>query len=190
MKELLEQWCTDDPRYSGVDISSPFSRGKYSYATDGHALIRVDRIADIPERDDVPDIKGCISDHDTLGGWVDVPSYDVDPLYHCHACKGSKKAILCPICLGEGGFEATGKDCGNCKTVGYLPSKGFACPLCKGTGIRLGVPIYVARNKVNMIYLEQVKRLPGIKFSDRGNKGEPFRFKFDGGCGLIMPMRD
>ena len=50
-RDDLMKFCGGNDR---AGIATPFSIGEYTYATNGHIMVRVPRIADIPERTDAP----------------------------------------------------------------------------------------------------------------------------------------
>ena len=50
--EDLQRFCSDDE--SRPSICHPFSQEKWTYATDGRLLIRVPRLAEVPEYEDAP----------------------------------------------------------------------------------------------------------------------------------------
>ena len=50
----LQQFCSVGDEYNRYRIHRPFSRGAWSWATNGHILVRVARRADIPEDQDAP----------------------------------------------------------------------------------------------------------------------------------------
>lgn len=48
-------------------FSRPWSRGDFSFATNGHAMVRVRKIVGIPERDDAPDCDKVLRKLDLTG---------------------------------------------------------------------------------------------------------------------------
>jgi len=54
----LSHFChTEDDR---PYLKQPWSRGEFTYATNGHVAVRVPRRADVPENDEAPDVEGRI----------------------------------------------------------------------------------------------------------------------------------
>lgn len=186
--ELLNKFCANEEyRYS---LRDPFSQGEYSYATDGVLLLRVGRIEEVKPRDDAP--QGLVNtlpwDHEQINNWIDLPEYEISESEKCWSCKGTGKSSKCTKCGGEG--EWHGEDvCGFCNGEGHMPSSEDGCESCYDTGVDMRTPIHIGINKIAMLYLERIKELSGIKISDANKINEPFRIKFDGGYGLIMPMR-
>lgn len=72
---------------------------------------------------------------------------------------------------------------------------GTRCEDCGGQGFTIeNVPVKVAGIGLSISnhLLRRVRDLPGIMIAVKGRVDDlpPVRFKFDGGDGLIMPMRD
>lgn len=55
--DLSHFCCTEDDR---PYLKQPWSRGDFTYATDGRVMVRVPRRSDIPENEDAPDVEGRI----------------------------------------------------------------------------------------------------------------------------------
>ena len=51
INEILRLFCGEYPG----EVRTPWSFGKFTYASDGFKLVRVPRVSDVPERDDAPD---------------------------------------------------------------------------------------------------------------------------------------
>ena len=49
----LSHYCGDED--DRPELSRPFSRGDYTYATNGHICVRIPRRADVPEIEGTPD---------------------------------------------------------------------------------------------------------------------------------------
>ena len=201
----LRIFCNHDDRREA--LKSPFSDEKFTYATDGHICIRVPRIAEIPESEGgVSLLKYLKFDHSEMTDWkplsVEIP--DVKRV-SCKSCKGSGKVITCQDCDGDGEVEYTydslsGKtydadmECPVCDGRGKLNGDGDHCEDCAGQGYHIEpVPVKLEIGlSISNHLLQRVKDLPGIMIAVQGRIDDmpPVRFRFDGGCGLIMPMRD
>lgn len=159
----LMKFCDTDMQSSRSGISKPWSAGKWTYATNGHIIVRVPRIESVPENKDAPKgFTGCQSLEAAFGirprKWLDLPT--VMP-----------KMEPCESCLGEGKFKNT-------------PCRG-----CNGTGQQqTHSRIDMGAADFSDVYLSWIAALPGSKIGPM--KHDTFAvFKFDGGMGLLMPMR-
>ena len=129
----LAIYCSTDRAF----IKKPFSFGAYTFATNGHILVRVKRRKNVPKRDDAPNdsvrnliAKYAVKEHRPLGKFK---------LPH--------------------------------------PRRLAATP----TGIN-GVSF-------SSHYVRMLLALPGIKVATTCKETEAMHFVFDGGDGLLMPMR-
>jgi len=202
----LKQFCHFDHEM----FLAPFSLGGFSYATNGHVLVRVGRRDDVPENSAaaLPLSSNRLPfDHDQIEDWKQFPVEHVKKekcedcngggfVADCYECKGAgwhqfgnsfnDYEICCKTCDGDG-LLAAGKE----KSGGDLNHR--VCRDCEGSGYVVRYrAIDVGRNDhdgLNSVYAELFNRLPGAVFSTYGEKFSCFRAKFDGGVGLIMPMR-
>jgi hypothetical protein len=149
----------------------PFSCGDFSYATNGHIMVRVPRRSDVPEakvkgRWDVPFRLDLRSGMQFVPLRFDLPE--------------APQTGRCPDCAGDGRFDN-----------GMLE---FECELCRGKGwidseAWMSTDIGVA--SFNLSYVRRMAELPGIcvalpHLSDQWR--EPLQFTFDGGIGSLMPL--
>lgn len=101
----LQKFC-DDGTERRFGIGRPWSRGGYSYATDGHIIVRLPRLEDVPESSDAPDaeklfaealvtqwlpVPGCRMPAPIPCRWCDGTGRDpADRRYKCYDCRGTK----------------------------------------------------------------------------------------------------
>ena len=168
----LKPFCGDnDIRYY---LNEPFSEGEFTYATNGHILIRV------PRRDDAKEVEADSMKNRLPKMFADNPFLlpveipDIPPMV-----EGD-----CDCCNGEGTHDYK---CGN--------APPYACGECNGTGKQMTElgdtqwpEIEVGNAAFAPKYLRLIKTLPGIQFSPN-TRDHSAAFKFDGGDGLLMPMR-
>lgn len=183
---------------SRYDLSAPFSRGAFSYATDGHILVRVPRICEDAEATwpQVEALTAAIS-HASLSP---LPEIHVDDPPECPTCKGY--GVVRP-------HMAFGYPCEGCKkcTWGYVPARKpcddqEVCDTCEGRKAVYPKDAMIMITPVCAIaprYYRLIASLPnpridltvnGVSTSwdaDRAISG--VAFAFDGGDGLVMPMR-
>lgn len=166
--EDLQRFCSDDE--SRPSICHPFSQEKWTYATDGRLMIRVPRLADVPEYDDAPKrVDATIFGKQPItGDWFKIPELPTEK-------------TRCDQCGGGGECE-----CG-CGDI-------HKCGSCDGEGeyVRI-IKVPCGTQNANNILLAKVAILPNVEIcnsaqmkSDYGALG----IRFDGGEGRLMPMKD
>lgn len=213
--QTVQTFCCDDPEKT--KIATPYSWGEYTYATNGHAMIRVLRLAEVPERADAPSIE--LNESHAVGkvflsepaDWVPVPAVSVAPRT-CGCCEGTGQAAQCPECDGEGLVELKtsfhhydGADCKSCRGDGYVTKSGYEsmrefaqwldeepkmvpCGVCFAGKIWPNTGEEISGVKINVRFLALIAALPGAQIGVFGPSNVA-RFRFDGGDGLVMPMR-
>ena len=189
----LQRFCHE---YRGKgSLSTPFSRGDYTYATDGRMIVRVPRLKDMPERDNAPKADHLGWNHSELSDWTNPPKIDLSGTEKCSLCKGSGKATVCPECDGEGEvvaetamneYEVT---CKTCEGDGATAGGKDMCSSCDGTGLYIDNPVKYGSRYIGGLLLAKMSILPDLQFSHYGGIEDAVRFIFDGGEGLVMPFR-
>lgn len=105
---VLQQFCARDPFRSWM--AAPFSRGAYTWATDGKIMVRTPRLADVPEHLDAPAAETV---------WREAPSTQWrQPLLRKLP---DLKMVGCDVCDGRG----TKHECPGCECK---------CSECNGAG--------------------------------------------------------
>lgn len=87
----LQRFCAEgyDLRYY---LRKPWSRGNRTFATNGHILIHVPRLAEVPEDAKAPDTTRLLESAKT-GKWRLVPETAMPPDVPCGWCHGSGKEM-------------------------------------------------------------------------------------------------
>ena len=185
-RENLQAWCYDDPDYHNGEISTPYSQGDHTIATNGHVLIRVPRMADV-ERENGPSAYELFVRAPEPESYYPVPDPQPPIIMECKDCFGKKE---CPECQNEGTIEVYNRgrwyevDCQSCNGKGEFVS----CDECDSTGeIVTWGRSKVGSQSFSDKYLTLLKTLPGVEIGPTYDL-KPARFRFDGGDGLIMPM--
>lgn len=173
----LKKFCSKAP--NRFNIHEPFSKGKWTYATDGHICIRVPRAKEITKKithgKDTPDAEQIFieADKDGLYEWVPVPEVKMEiRVVECNGCHGRGKLgrYLCEECRGEGHLQ-------------------------KGQPIKF--PFGFLTITLNSIYLELIRNElpnPQIGLTEKAvplinsSSMKPVKIRFDGGQGLLMPF--
>jgi hypothetical protein len=190
-------------------INTPWSEGDYTYASNGHLLVRVPRREDVAEKIEAPNIAGTSLGaglDKTPAEWVDVPRLVVAP-DDCPECKGTGKQYNCPECEGEGEVHLStdwsdyGEEtCETCGGNGQLSKDqwlrlmpkgsnpaGENCYSCNGIGKKYeGKAVEVGKGLFTDTLLAQISILPKCKIGVV-DKLSPAIFRFEGGDGLLMP---
>lgn len=163
----LQQFCsTDDAR---PHLLKPFSGGRWTYASNGHIIIRLPYSADAAE---APlELAGKARD---LFAWQNAPPEMMPlPTFNFPPGVGEK----CPDCGGRG-IEHSCPDC--C----------CHCASCKGSGelggrvsASIGAAIFDAK------YLKLLSSLPDLRVAVSPPHGEAMPCVFDGGAAVLMSMK-
>jgi hypothetical protein len=198
MKEIdLKPFCSKDTDRNS--ITTPFSQGEYTFATDGYIMVRVPRRPKVEARKNAPNAAGMPS-FALDGEWLPIPDIDKEasePCLHCQE-KGKVARKDCPECDGEGTLEIDGdyhtytvtcKSCDGEGTIETSDDEGDTlCPKCHGEkGVPATVFVPVGPQKFQVTYLKMLKALNAEICVPETY--DPARFRFDGGDGLLMPMR-
>ncbi len=141
----------------------PFSCCEYSYATNGHICVRIEKQSDVPEKDFSKEMAKLFEEFTT----ENMVEFDIDiPLSKVEACKD---------CGGSGDGDC---DCPTCTCE---------CLGCRGTGkITEMISIQIGETNFDSKYIRLIKSLPELKISPA--KNAPSSFVFKGGIGLLMPI--
>lgn len=200
----LKKFCRKN--YCSETLSEPFSEGDYTYAADGSILIRVDKITEIIKS--YPTIKPeKILEENKINRneiWIDPPKFEIIEK-NCTECDGTGKVIVCKECDGKGSLEFSsnyndyevecqscfGKDienekCGDCD--GTSKYKEYSNPKIE-KDIVIDGSLESIEIMLNGMYLEMIQDLPNIKIALQDSPVKPIKLKFDGGIGLLMPMK-
>lgn len=160
----LQPFCdTAEIRYY---LMKPFSRGGFTWATNGHILVRVplrEGVAPI-EKDLAVEKIMKVHDGASFAPLPKVKFRDA-PVGECELCGGRGKEHDCPDC--------------ECK-----------CEACDGTGKEVGRGSVGVRGAIfDVKYIRMILALPGAEMAVGPLVVDaPAPFRFDGGCGVVMPM--
>lgn len=160
MKETdLQQFCSKDD--TRYYIQRPFSDGDFTYATSGHILVRVARRGDAQQAE-----KSLFTGQrcNAILAVHDGATFgQMAPLKMPHLDR-----VPCDYCEGPG---------------------DASCFECDGVGdVEQDASISVQGVPFNARYIEKITALPGFEIAAANTTG-PTPFRFDGGIGVIMPMK-
>jgi len=201
----IMSFCATPGSFKKTKIETPWSRGDYTYATNGHIGIRVPRRPDVTDEHG-PDLQKIIDGAPLSTNLRPMPEFDLNSIATrlCFQCKGSGKTTWCRSCDGEGEIECCecgqGRPCENCNGEGTRPAKKDddkwdVCYQCSGIGRvpatdRWPPAMIADKLCINILYARLIATLPSARI-DLGcpADGSAIRFVFDGGDGVVMPMR-
>lgn len=168
----LQKYCSDDPYRP--NLAKPFSVGEFTYATNGHIMVRVPRRDDIPEQNqklkdtldrtfsDLPKATFSEFRHKPL------PNIPAAELVDCSSCDGRGNEHDCPDCSCT---------CDECNGSGKITKQPEISTTVRGV-------IY------NLRYFAMVIDLPGLKVAKPPRGERPILLQFEGGHIAIMPRRE
>lgn len=187
----LRKFCEREPntRYA---INDPWNAGGFTYATDCRVCIRVPTAEpDTPrgERKFVP-AADVVNPIDRVSKWHPWPAVE-----RCEACNGDGGKVIpagpCGECNGRGFeiCEECGSDdkiiCGRCDGAKTLPERFERCEACVYERIGGFGGRQIARH-----YASLIGTLPNVCWGGaKDGPEEPLFFRFDGGEGVVMPLR-
>ena len=200
--ETLRRFCSREGRFA-----APWSDGAHTYATDGHLMIRVPRIAEVAEGQPVKDAAAMFFGAEP-DEWYPLPGALAETV-PCPSCGGSGTAIVCPECNGDGEVELSTEwhtydpqRCESCEGLGAVgretwedmkgdgPPPVEPCDYCGGTGtvpnqaaVPIGPRVYSAHLLARLAVLERVELGPKCH-------SHPTHVRFVGGEGRLMPTDD
>ena len=157
----LQPFCAVDP-YRDF-LQGPFSIGEFTYATNGHIIVRVARREDVREANfksmnAVPKLLDCHEGAE-FSPFPSITWPTICETEQCRACKGV-------------GREEDGDECFTCDGLGQVE-----------TFKKIGYRGFVWTAK----YLRLISGLPHPEFAITSIGGKTAAaFRFDGGCGTLM----
>jgi predicted RNA-binding Zn-ribbon protein involved in translation (DUF1610 family) len=198
-KDDLHKFCATDP--FRTNINKPFTKGEYTYATNGHILVRVPKIDSVGEQE-VSDIYRPVEPEPIFATikphtYHPIPEIPEPIIRPCVMCGGDGKIYICPECDGDGEVHFNTRyndyacECETCGGDGYISndkSGPITCKNCDGSGkITEKSDSLASGRHYNNLYLSWLRELPNC-FLAEADGMEPGHFKFAGGDGIIMPL--
>lgn len=200
-------------------LAKPWSRGPYSYATNGHVAVRIARRDEIDELPVAPDVQGLMDRNVLIGPLVEIdpalalPSPAGSTVEPCETCAGVGYTAKCHECRGKGEIDCPhcGQDmtCKPCSGTGEIAVKmidgvpriasdhgdAIHCDDCDGNGRVIQAPPTQPYELFPGVFFNVdllrlcLTLLPGLRIEQKAFDEKPHRIVFDGGEGLLMPMR-
>jgi len=198
--EILKKFCgTDWPEW----ILTPFTNGEFTYATDGHVILRVSEFQGLVSKkvvEKVEELPWKMLENRTKFRLFQNTLAAVREHFLCMECSSdAPQAKPCTKCEGKD----SGEYCSTCLGLGLKRERGqkqwntSQCPECDGTGwesgtvwcLRYGEDIRTCYFVNPKILQKMALNLGLIEFVDPAGVTKPVGFRFAGGEGLLMPMR-
>jgi len=178
-------------RNVNFNLGWPFSKGGYTYATDGHIAIKIPYV---PGNDRLPPVSAYKMDyaptHD--GDWCAVPPYGPLETEQCSHCKGTTFSHECDGCGGEG-YIAEDDPCRFCDGEGAVPGGDRMCENCNGTGTAYAdcyPSVHFGTTMLSPKLLDKIRTLPKAEIFLPASPTHQVHFRFDGGVGIVMAMKE
>ena len=193
MLNLLKIFCGhDDCREI---LKTPVNFKEFTFATDGRIAVRVDLLDGFPEYEIAYDLFNEIPFEKLT--FVDLPELPELKKSRCDSCRGTGEVKKCPTCNETGEIKCDsdyckGHACCRCDGQGVIQGKGKECYFCDGVGIieDNNSSEIIGDKRLNLRFLHKIKKLPNPKVCpDYKDCHAVMPFKFDGGYGILMPMR-
>jgi hypothetical protein len=165
----LQPFCSTDATRRPT-ICQPFSCGDWTYATNGHIMVRVPRRPDVGEVKNAPMAEKLFDQCGPTADMRPLPQFEFpepDPSEPCATCDGRGTVHDCPDC-----------SCG--------------CEQCGGRGLHTKmVTGAIGKRPFNAKYLKMIAQLPAATVPATQSAGDgPMPFAFGGGGeGLLMPVK-
>ena len=191
----LKQFCADEDDFCGLDL--PFNDGQYTYATNGHIGIRMDRDETNDQNVNVKAklikaIQQIFGDETKFSNCAPIPPYTVPEERRCQFCNGIGVYPVCPGCTGKGHVTIEDEDGDYDEECDFCEGKrtDINCHACGGTGAEhfLRVPL-TDQIGIAWHYLKLIEALPDAQINLTGDPKGVVPFRLEGGIGVVMPMR-
>jgi hypothetical protein len=176
LRKRMDQMLTaDDLRpFCSTDKSLPYlhypwSRDWFTYATNGHILIKIERLPGMPDNPKAPNADQVFNVVQCQTVTAPLPDFEIP----------EAGKIGCELCGGSG------------KEYSHLDGVNYDCEPCDGTGtITELISVTLFGTPYAAHYIKLLRALPGFQLSTNPpSLYGPSRFVFDGGEGAIMPLR-
>lgn len=178
-------------------LDKPFNDDKYTYATNGHICLRIEKQPEFDLIDEKqPKHLSSIIESLDKNNLVEINNLPLLEKENCTNCNGVGSFKECQYCDGDGHLECYlghEHDCEECEGKGTINENGnIECVTCKGSGEKYKELYYkIGCRYINAYYARLIASLPNSKISVSGKESDPkaLYFEFDGGCGAVMPVR-
>lgn len=195
MKIDLNRFCADvDKDPLRPYLNNPMTRADFDYATNGNIIVRMPTVQ--AYSDNVP-LKLLKKVEEMFAREVGelsmLPAFTHEPPLPCRECDGLGYVSYCPNCDGEGTHTydpSYSHDCESRNGEGTIPGFERECRFCDGNGTNCTyIPVIIGPRSIALRYVSMIRTLPNVRVDLGGGPYDPMYFVFDGGDGIVMPMR-
>jgi hypothetical protein len=195
--ETLEKFCSS----WRTNFEKPFVYDKKTYSTDGHILLRIDRMLEgVEENPDFPydrikeNFDGSFLNPAPLADYRTEEKTEI-----CPECNGKGIVSTCPECAGsrevewDSGWNYYTAECQSCEGTGTLADgdSGDECDNCDGKGvIAVRETVQIGNSTfTNLLINKLLNNLPeDLEIFPSTEKRKPALLRWNGGDGLLMPL--
>lgn len=174
-------------------LRTPFNGKAFTYATNGAMAVRMPRIEGFPDNDKIPDSLDRYFERTAKQEFVKLESIPDVAHQECEFCGGSGRMTICSECNGDGDVECDlghYHECRACNGKGRVHGNGSECDECEGKGkVAELTRMIIGKTHVDARYAEVINALPAVEFALQDDPDGPVYFRFNGGEGLLMPLR-
>jgi hypothetical protein len=173
-------FCSKD--FSRMSIQVPILNGGWLYATDGHVCVRAQGV-DLPVGFGEVAPKGMSQwphpEKSVLDGLPRFFERETPAFRRVVNMPKQNPKVVCEGCMGEGGFQCEACDHPN------------ECPACGGDGYNVeDIWLDLGGVLMSLNLLSRIAHFPNLEISlDAENPLKGQRFRFDGGEGVIIPLK-
>jgi hypothetical protein len=164
------KFCSTDDGYR-LYLRAPFTLDGKIYATNGHIMVRIDAFDghpyhELPEKEGPRNAPQMFDTHKPKN-LTALPNWDrsIADFRNCSSCNGT----------------------GRCCEEDHVGS--IECDECDGGKVPTWNGAPIGSKMIGTRYLRLMETLPGLMIDLTGEPLECIPFVFDGGVGLVMPMR-
>lgn len=105
--EYMQQFCIVGD-FRSEKLGKPWSAGEWTYASNGHIMVRVKRLSDVPENPEAPNAEAIFAKASDSVKWLPVRKVEIPPDIECDECNGTGKIrVDCGnVQVGHAHFQA------------------------------------------------------------------------------------
>lgn len=196
-KEQLESFCSVDK--CRTVLTKPFNVNGHTYATNGHICVKIAEREEYSENEPINNIEKSMNypTHFDQKHFINIDEKELKKqIVKCEDCEGHGNFKCCPECDGNGtvfwesprGYQYD-DICGMCN--GGHTKIDLTCDSCDGKGWSFGRSRFKIGSKyVSSESLYLITQLDDYYIApDAVEQLQAIPFKFNGGIGIIMPLR-
>jgi len=198
-QDTLMKFCAEESEYREV-LREPIYQNGYVYFTDGKIAVCIKNCSSRKNTNNGPDMDRLFDDRFDSKEWAPFPKHSAGyVLKKCLKCCSGYIPKECPDCSGEGFvvcLECENEtECKKCGGEGYISDEKILCNFCNGTGsVKELIPQKMPGTNINVAgrMFQLVHSLPNPEYSIHSPKygvSPMVLLRFDGGTGIVMPLR-